>query len=204
MISQEIRNILEFPIFFNVYQRMVGASRAHKIFVEEYVQPSQGVSILDVGCGTGDIVKYIPDFCNYIGIDFNKKYIEKAKRKYGYKHKFFLADASKQYLMNDNIDICFCFGVLHHLDDVSCRNLLTNAYKLLKHGGYYVCIEPCYFPDQDWFKKMILRWDRGVYVRDLKGYESLMIDLFKNITVARRDDMLSIPYSMVALKCIKE
>jgi ubiquinone/menaquinone biosynthesis C-methylase UbiE len=36
-------------------------ARARRIFVEEYLRPKPGQRILDVGCGTGDLLAYLPD-----------------------------------------------------------------------------------------------------------------------------------------------
>jgi len=44
-----------------------------------------GCSVLDIGCGTGDLCEYISKRyknVNYSGIDINQKFIEKAKEKY--------------------------------------------------------------------------------------------------------------------------
>lgn len=71
-------------------------------------------SILDVGCGFGDIIPYIADKSknfNYTGIDLVPEFIREAKRVYP-KHRFFADDYFKQPL-EKKFDIIICCGALN-------------------------------------------------------------------------------------------
>lgn len=71
-------------------------------------------SILDVGCGFGDIIPYITnksDISSYTGIDFVPEFVKEAKKLYP-KYKFLLGDYFKQPL-EEKFDIIICCGTLN-------------------------------------------------------------------------------------------
>jgi len=71
-------------------------------------------SILDVGCGFGDIIPYIADKSNafnYIGIDLVPEFVKEAKKIHP-KHKFLVGNYFKQPLKKD-FDIIICCGALN-------------------------------------------------------------------------------------------
>ncbi len=71
-------------------------------------------SILDVGCGFGDIIPYITDKAdvfNYTGIDIVPEFIREAKKIHP-KHKFIVGDYFKQPL-KEKFDIIICCGTLN-------------------------------------------------------------------------------------------
>ena len=75
----------------------------------------KGKTILDVGCGLGDLIDYLDkvtggDF-NYIGVDIAEKLINSAKEKYSSPNvKFYAGDVSLDML--NPVDICVLSGAL--------------------------------------------------------------------------------------------
>ncbi len=70
-------------------------------------------SILDVGCGFGDIIPYIAnksDTFSYIGIDLVPEFVKEAKKIYP-KYKFLVGDYFKKPL-EKKFDIIICCGAL--------------------------------------------------------------------------------------------
>lgn len=71
-------------------------------------------SILDVGCGFGDIIPFIFSKCDsfeYTGVDFTKEFIEKAKKKYP-DFRFINGNYFKNPLRK-KFDIIICCGALN-------------------------------------------------------------------------------------------
>jgi SAM-dependent methyltransferase len=71
-------------------------------------------SILDVGCGFGNIIPYIVDktsIFSYTGIDLVPEFVREAKKIYP-KYKFLLGDYFKQPL-EKKFDIIICCGALN-------------------------------------------------------------------------------------------
>ena len=107
-------------------------------FGEEIVKllnPQKNETILDIGCGTGDLTKKLSELCGkVIGIDNSKEMIQSAQKKYS-EISFIHADA-KDYQFNERFDAIFSNAVLHWIPqaDIVIRN--TNRH--LKVGGRYV------------------------------------------------------------------
>lgn len=81
-------------------------------------------SILDVGCGFGNIIPYIADktdSLNYTGIDLVPEFIKEARKIYP-ENKFLVGDFFKQPL-EKKFDIIICCGALNgnHKNNLSYR-----------------------------------------------------------------------------------
>ena len=102
------------------------------------------ISILEIGCGTGEYTKRI---CNYfpkskiIAIDISEKILQVAKKKCaGVKNVRFLArSAYSSGFKSDFFDVVFGFYVLHHLDIPRFKNELL---RVLKKKGLAFFYEP--------------------------------------------------------------
>ena len=75
----DIRFILANPLVYRLFSTMVGQGSARKIYVSDYIKPQPGDRILDIGCGPGDIVEYLPDNAEYLGFDMSPIYIDAAR-----------------------------------------------------------------------------------------------------------------------------
>ena len=72
----DIRSVLAFSATYRFFSSIVGG-HARSLYVEKYVRAKDGDKILDIGCGPGDILEYLPRV-EYLGFDMNQRYIEKA------------------------------------------------------------------------------------------------------------------------------
>jgi ubiquinone/menaquinone biosynthesis C-methylase UbiE len=70
-------------------QRLMGTDKECRSFVETYIKPSPGNSVLDVGCGPAELLRYMPDDLTYVGFDPNPAYIERARMTFGDRGTFF-------------------------------------------------------------------------------------------------------------------
>jgi len=67
----DIRSILAFPTICRSFSSIVdGHSRI--LHVENYIRPRDGDRILDIGCGPGDILEFLPSV-EYLGFDVNQR-----------------------------------------------------------------------------------------------------------------------------------
>lgn len=75
--------------------------------------PVQGKSILDAGCGLGDLLPYLyaksADF-KYLGVDINEEFIELAKKHYE-GHKFQIGDPFNKHI--GTFDVVVSSGVMN-------------------------------------------------------------------------------------------
>jgi len=97
--------------------------------------------LLEVGCGEGYFASHaLAKYPNYIGLDFNKKAIDKCNDKF--ENGKFLTEDLNIYIVENNlkIDAFFMFHVLEHLDDPI--SFLKNVLKFIKPNGSIVISLP--------------------------------------------------------------
>jgi cyclopropane fatty-acyl-phospholipid synthase-like methyltransferase len=206
-IIDGILAFLSFPRGYEILQTIVGSDSARTRYVKEFVQPFEGASILDIGCGTGKILDYLPKSVEYVGVDLNQKYIAYASEKYKKRARFISADVSdlSEFIpRSEKFDIILATALLHHLDDEEIVALFNNLDSYLKDNGKIVTLDCVYVPDQTWIAKYIISRDRGQNVRTSEGYRKLIPDLFKKVEISILDDMLIIPYSHCILSISRD
>jgi SAM-dependent methyltransferase len=195
--------VLAHPLAFQAFQALIGAPNCHRRFLDEHVQPRAGDAVLDIGCGTGNSLKFLAPEVRYAGVDINTDYVEYAKRKYDGRATFKVADATTSPLdCGTSFDMVFSNGVLHHLPDTAARRLLDNAMLVLKPGGVFLSIDPCFAPNQSPFARFLVSNDRGRYVRNEAGYRELFGG-FHIDYVAVVSDMMRVPYTQIVVKLRK-
>jgi SAM-dependent methyltransferase len=191
----DIKRLLAVPAAFETLQWMVGAPRCHRTFIERYLQPRRGEKILDLGCGTGAAVPCMPDGVEYVGVDISEAYIERARRKHSGR-RFLVADVTTSSEPDEVFDRALSFGVLHHIPDEGVRLLLERVVRLVKHGGRYATIDPCLIERQNPIARMLIKNDRGEYVRPVEDMRKLF-DGFGEVDIVQAADMLNIPFNFV-------
>lgn len=78
-----------------------------------YVISQQAKSVLDIGCGTGELFKYLNPNIFYVGIDLSPTAIETAKRRYSdcSNAEFYCADLRQWQGPKDNYDCITWAGI---------------------------------------------------------------------------------------------
>lgn len=112
------------------------------------LSPNRGVSILDIGCATGNITKVIRDNFRHsevVGIDISKNMIKSAKLKSRDGLRFLCRDMFDLHFMESfkgEFDFVNMSLVLHHLVDEKDKEALQLIIDLyLKIGGYTIISE---------------------------------------------------------------
>jgi 2-polyprenyl-3-methyl-5-hydroxy-6-metoxy-1,4-benzoquinol methylase len=200
----------------NIREKLLGKTFVYKTFknfvappklvqktIEEFLHVPDGASVLDLGCGYGDIASYYAGRCSYLGIDSNESYIVSArKRNSDNDAQFIIADISDpEVLQRGPYDLVLLTGVLHHLPNEHVSNIVAAAMNLVGTSGRFVAIEPVFSPDQRLTARLLIASDRGRYVRDLDGYTALLSQGFKNVKGQVVHGRLRIPYSHAVLTC---
>jgi SAM-dependent methyltransferase len=152
---------------------------------------------MDVGCGNGRLLDFLPESVIYTGYDFNPDYIRNANAKYGNgkrKASFFVADINTTPDLA-KADFVFVMGVLHHLTDESCVKLLQSAYKHLNPGGMVITVDPVFVEKQNAIARRIIKADRGTCVRFPDGYLELSKGTFSDTEHFVLKNVTNIPYN---------
>ena len=140
-------------IFDQVYDRYdlmndfmsLGIHRLWKKSLLNMMNPSQNQNLIDVACGTGDIAKL---FLNYVNkksqitcVDPNKHMVSKGKKKLNkFRNlKWVISTAEKLPLSDNSFDFyTISFGLRN---TKNLNKALAEAYRVLKPGGRYLCLE---------------------------------------------------------------
>lgn len=203
-VTTGIRRVLSHSTVYDAFQALVGAAPARRRISSDYFRARPGMTIVDVGCGTADILDFLPPGIRYYGFDLAQSYIDAARARFGDRGSFRCADVT--LLGPDDVpqcDLAIAFGVLHHLDDGGVRNLLGCLYDRLAPSGRMVTIDPAFEEGQSRLARAAIRRDHGQNVRDAEGYLALVPTSFNKRTVVVRHDLLRIPYTHAILECTK-
>lgn len=201
-----IRKVLELAWVYAAFKAFVQPLAAQRAFVAEFVPARAGAHILDIGCGTGWILDFLPAGLRYVGYDLNPKYIESAQERHGSRATFFCADITSQSvprIEGEGFDIVLALGLLHHLTDREATHLCESAHAHLKPGGVFITFDGVYVPKQSPIARYLLSRDRGQAVRTPEGYLALTAPLFSKVERQVRTDLLRIPYTHFLMHCYK-
>jgi len=198
-----VRPILNRPFFYEFYHRVIGANYRSRVLVNEYIRPRPGDRILDIGCGPGNMLPYLPQG-KYLGVDMNPSYIQTARGRYGDRGEFVCERVSHHSVRQlGEFEIVLALGLLHHLDDDEARDLFRLGHTALRSGGRMITNDGCYMPRQSAAKRYLLSRDRGRFVRTQEQYEQLAHTWFEKIQAHIREDVLRIPYTHLILECVR-
>jgi len=189
------------PELYRMYTGLIGMDRVRSVFIREYVRPKDGDRILDIGCGTGDILKYMPDV-DYYGFDANPQYIKAAKKHFGNRGIFACEKVGKKIVTKTHFfDIVLASAVLHHLDDKEASHLFELARVHLKKGGRLLTYDACKIKGQTLLTRLLYSMDRGRYIRRREDYEKLAKGVFSKVKCNIRHDLLRVPFTHIIMEC---
>jgi len=123
----------------------LGIHRLWKKSFMNWLNPQKNTTLIDVASGTGDIAKLYLNKINYKGcvccVDENKGMLDlnKTKFKGNDNVKWFCNSAEKLPFKNNHFDYyTISFGIRNVSN---LNNTLKEAYRVLKPGGRFLCLE---------------------------------------------------------------
>ena len=199
---QQIRSVLAVPGAYDLWWKVVGGPRFAEVLVSDYLRVKLGTRILEIGCGPGTIVGYLPDV-DYLGFDLSSQYIEMARKRFP--HKQFVCERVSQFSLakEQSFDIALALGVVHHLDDQEAKQLFQVAYDALASGGKLITVDGVWTVDSSQVARWLLSKDRGEHIRTQQGYAKIASQVFANVKTTVRHDLIRIPYSHLILECVR-
>ncbi|MFH1456223.1 MAG: class I SAM-dependent methyltransferase [archaeon] len=103
-------------------------------FILRSVEYTKQMKVLDMGCGSGEIVKLLKNKCWIKGYDASKDLVKIAIDK-----NVHLGDITKLKEKTGAYDLIIMKMVLHHI--FQHKNILNEVYRLLKPNGKFILID---------------------------------------------------------------
>jgi len=170
----------------NLYQRVLGTP-----FVYNHVRPLVvgGIDmspfydrvqatvddvVLDVGCGTGDALKYLKNFSRYEGIDTDQVAVGFARKAYG--DRIGVSFKCQMSTTGDVAEIqpsrVMLAGLLHHITDEEVLTLFAalKASPRLKR----IVTQDIVYLERNVISNFLAGLDRGKFCRRREAYEALV------------------------------
>jgi len=172
MLQKLINEISLSPKIFIFLRKILENNfKNQKKVIEKYFSPNSEKIILDLGCGTGEFSVFFNP-ATYTGVDIEKNYIDFARK--NYQGSFSVEDATNLSFENDYFDGVAILGVLHHLDDIKCREIFAQIKRVLKPSGTILIMEDVDGPEDSFFTRLIHSYDKGKHIRTEEGYTKLV------------------------------
>lgn len=204
-VNSGIRKILENPKIYNLFHDILGGNNFRKNYFETNFNLPKGAKILDIGCGSAVMLKYINQEIDYYGIDFEESYIEYCRKTYGNRGNFFLEKAGEK-LREDwfgYFDAINAHGLLHHISDAEGELVLETGLKYLKSGGFLVTFDTATHQNQSTLAKAFINMDRGKNIKTPEEYLNMAKKYFKNVNGKLYENYSRIPYSAYSMVMTK-
>ncbi len=186
------QKVLAHPFVYNrVRPWVVGGIDMSAIY--KRLETREDDVIVDVGCGTGDALHYLPAFTSYHGFDIDPVAIDFARKQAaGRPEVTYEARAlAESDLEAIEPSLVILAGLLHHMDDAKASELLE---MFARTGSIrrIVTQDVVYLPDAT-VSNFLARLDRGNFVRDEEGFRRLVERA--GLTVERGEIVKSHPES---------
>ena len=139
--SQKMANLFSYNAALAYKQSSLSVQMVDgKKLIDTEVCPQVGDTILDLGCGTGELSAYLAELAGpegkVVAVDPDKKRLLLAQQSYrDVKNLSFVEGNASNFpgIDSESYDIIFCNYVIHWIPDK--QDLFNNMFEGLKHGG---------------------------------------------------------------------
>lgn len=117
-----------------------GRTRAINSLMRRLLPLTEGLQVLDVGCGAGNMIHHLSRYGQVRGIEVDPRPVQEARAR-GYHVE--QHDATQPYPFDEaTFDLVTAFDVIEHVDDDLA--ILRAAYRTVKPGGHIVITVPAF------------------------------------------------------------
>jgi len=173
------RTVLTLGFVYRMVQFIFSEKRSKQLMLERYILPlGENCSVLDMGCGPGNLLGFLPSTVSYKGFDVSQEYISSAQKTYkGREHTQFICAASDDGKLDEavhdhSVDVAIVHGVFHHISDEQAGEMFVLAKKKVRAGGKMVILEPVWFEHQSRLRRWVMSMDRGRNIKSLDDWRN--------------------------------
>lgn len=171
--SRWYQKLLGRPFVYNRVRPWVVGGVDMTAFYESLDADASDV-IVDVGCGTGDALRYLSSFRSYHGFDIDPGAIAFARTQFAGRPEvtFDARAVTAEDIASLRPSLVVLAGLLHHLDDeqaVRLLELLARASSIKR-----IATQDAVYLPRERMSNFLARLDRGKFVRTEDGYRSLV------------------------------
>jgi SAM-dependent methyltransferase len=200
-LLNSVKSFLSIPFVYQGFQNAVGKKRLLTAIIGELGPLAPETRVLDIGCGTADILGYLPPV-TYLGVDLSARYIEAATGRFHDRGDFRVLRAEGLAELRDQeYDVAMAIGLVHHLSDEQARQMLMQVRRLLGPHGRLLLVDPVFVAGQSRLAAWLMSHDRGRFVRTLSAYRDLSVECFPQWHGTVHHDLHRIPYTHLIQRC---
>lgn len=141
-------NTIEIGYYDKLIQKDSIQSRWHRfkfLGVKQILSQFDYKSLLDIACGPGTFLSFLPASKKTIGIDIAESQILYANEKYKTDNRYFkVDDVYNLSFNNESFDIITSMEFLEHITVEDAEKLLLEVKRCLKPNGYFIMTTPNY------------------------------------------------------------
>jgi len=165
-------------------------AKRYDAFVEPFVRAlrvigmnmfplGKGMSVLDIGCGTGTHLEiYQKRGCTVIGIDSSPAMLEVARAKLTERAELHLGEASHMPFPPESFDLVLAMFLLHETPARIRSSVMKEAKRVTKRSGRFLAIDyhpgAARFPRGWLYKMVILFMEISVGRKHFRNYRDFM------------------------------
>jgi len=168
--------LLEMPLVYRLWQAPFVNQKLRPLFAHNDLTHIRRV--LDVGCGPGTNAPLF-EKVQYLGLDFNPKYIENAQRRF--RGEFVVADVTTYDIASgQRFDFVLVNSILHHVDTPGCERILSHLKTLLTPDGHVHLLELVNVQESG-IPRILTNRDRGKFPRPEAEWRELFRRHFEEV-----------------------
>lgn len=210
MWHRPLQRLVKRASIYNKIQSAVGSQRVWHGFIAhcrplmETWKPSH--LWLDVGCGTAEVLQYLPAHIGYLGIDENPRYIQFARKRYQHRPnthfqcKDWNAVDWAGIATGQSVQVVSLLGLLHHLPTPEAKSIVERSLCALQQNGTLITLDGCIEQDAGVIERFFYWIDRGDHIRSSQKLSTLFPE---RPTMHLEKHWLRVPYRYALCTVLK-